>query len=55
MIIEFDMDNAAFDDDFPREVSQVLGKIAAQFSDGAGHGPVYDSNGNRIGDWKVQS
>ena len=44
VIIEFDTDNAAFEEDYVGEVQYVLRKIYP--SDGQ---PVVDSNGNTIG------
>ncbi len=52
--IEFNTDNAAFDDDYRFEASRILGVLANDL--GAGllditmdECPIYDINGNRIG------
>jgi hypothetical protein len=52
--IEFDMDNAAFDDYPASEAGQILYKIAGKMAVGETDGPVTDINGNIIGQWAVE-
>jgi len=62
--LEFDMDNAAFDDNevgANQETARILkalaSKIALQGDNlrlGDDEGPLYDINGNRIGVWWVE-
>ena len=51
--ITFATDNAAFEDDREAEIARVLRVLAARFATytpDAGNRPIYDSNGNRIGE-----
>lgn len=54
--IEFEIDNAAFDDD--GEIKNVLAEIAQQVEDGdfnkaVSPRPIRDTNGNRVGYWEI--
>ena len=51
MRIEFDTDNAAFEDDYLDEVQFVLNNVQDQLAMGRSEGYMFDSNGNRIGHW----
>lgn len=63
--ISFNTDNAAFDGNFEREVSHVLAGVTAAINNArwtgdasgpnAADGVVRDSNGNTIGEWRVES
>ena len=52
-VLEFDMNNAAFEDDPTGEVLRVLSVVEDQIEAGYGYGPLRDVNGNTIGDWKI--
>lgn len=55
MKIEFETDNAAFDDgNGPTECARILEKIARRVGQGAEEGGIMDSNGNRVGSWSVE-
>lgn len=50
--IEFDSDNAAFEDDAQGETVRILRNIAKKIESGrTGEQAVHDINGNRIGEW----
>ena len=53
VVIKFDTDNAAFDQDsYCDEVARILRKIAAHVESGsavAGKWSIIDSNGNKVG------
>ncbi len=56
----FDMDNAAFfDDDGHRadvpETTGILRSVANRIEAGLGWGVIHDTNGNRIGEWRIES
>lgn len=52
--LTFDMGNAAFDDgNAPAECQAILTIIAGKVSSGQEGGSVWDSNGNRIGEWSA--
>lgn len=52
--VTFDTGNAAFDDgNGPEEAARALRIIAGKVSSGQDGGSVFDSNGNRIGEWSV--
>jgi hypothetical protein len=50
--IEFDTDNAAFED-FPRESARILRNAADRIESGAMIGPLHDLNGNKVGYFEV--
>jgi hypothetical protein len=55
--IEFDTDNAAFDDSVEQgsffcEVEQVLEQVKRGLDSGRDEGRMRDSNGNLVGYWK---
>ena len=55
--IEMNTDNAAFDgDDYVRgtEVAAILRCVANEIEMGRGSGPVFDINGNRVGNYKME-
>lgn len=53
--ITFDMGNAAFDDgNAPEECARILRIVAGKVSSGQDGGSVWDSNGNRIGEWAAE-
>ena len=69
LILSFDMDNSAFDDETSnntghmtmhrcRVVGDILGGVARKFSDavyiGCLYGFVRDDNGNTIGNWEIK-
>lgn len=51
----FSTDNAAFDEFPASETARILREIARKIEQGEslGGGPVYDSNGNKIGHWEM--
>lgn len=57
--LEFDCDNAAFDDDVPdhgcaSECARILRELANRLDqDGTAHANLHDVNGNRIGAWSL--
>lgn len=51
----FDTGNAAFDNgNGPEEAARALRIIAGKVSSGQDGGMIWDSNGNRIGEWSVE-
>ena len=52
--LEFNMDNAAFDDCEPAEVARVLREVAARIVLGSRDGKIHDINGNRIGQYVIE-
>lgn len=56
--LQFDVDNAAFDDDLAVEIAATLASIADEIED-AGEVPtkfksIFDVNGNRIGQYALK-
>lgn len=51
--IEFDTDNAAFEDALYEETKRILEDISDQIYYGHREGTIRDSNGNRIGSWEA--
>ena len=52
--VKFDTGNAAFDGgNGPAEAARALRIIAGKVESGQDGGSVFDSNGNRIGEWSV--
>lgn len=53
--IKFKTENDAFGDDdhemLVSETARILREIADKVENGADGGPVFDANGNRVGDW----
>lgn len=50
--IDFDSDNAAFDDDPVGETVRILRDIAEKIESGRqGDSAIHDINGNNLGDW----
>lgn len=47
------MDNSAFEYDDEIELGSIFKKVAAQVGDGWRAAPCMDSNGNKVGEWKV--
>ncbi len=55
LTVRFDTDNAAFTDgNGPDEAARALRIIMGKVSSGQDSGSVFDSNGNRIGEWSVE-
>lgn len=53
--VTFDTGNAAFDNgNGPEEAARALRIIAGKVSSGQDSGCIWDSNGNRIGEWYVE-
>lgn len=53
--LTFDMGNAAFSDgNAPEECARILRIIAGKASSGQDEGMVWDSNGNRCGQWSAE-
>jgi len=53
MKIEFDTDNAAFEEDLAGEVDRILRHVAHEVRVGLTTGHVRDVNGNRVGEWSL--
>ncbi len=51
MRIEFDTNNAAFEDRGVEEFRFIAEGIINQLEGGKHEGKIWDSNGNKIGDW----
>lgn len=54
MKIEIGMDNAAFEDNTESELQAIFNKIALQAGLGISSGACVDSNGNKVGRWKIE-
>lgn len=53
--VRFTTENAAFaDGNGPDEAARALRIIAGKVSSGQDSGSVFDSNGNRIGEWSAE-
>jgi len=52
--LQFNMDNAAFEEDDAGEVGKILEKVADDFISGLVSGGVRDSNGNTVGTWEIK-
>lgn len=52
--LDFDMDNAAFEDNPAHETEVLLRQVAYAISHGARKGAVRDSNGNTVGSWEIE-
>lgn len=55
MYLKFDTGNAAFVDDLHGEVARILGGVATAVANGYRGGLIFDSNGNRVGEWSLTS
>lgn len=53
LTIEFNMDNAAFEDDSGAEAARILRKIAADLDNGGTDGRCMDYHGNGVGEWEI--
>ena len=51
--LEFDMDNAAFDDDWRAESARILLVVVEKLLCGFQSGPLEDINGNRLAAWSM--
>ena len=52
--IEFSTENSAFDDEPATEAARIVREIAGKIASGESFdGPIFDSNGNRIGHWSM--
>jgi hypothetical protein len=51
--MQFDMDNAAFDDDPATEAARIIEEVASLIKEGAESGECRDINGNFIGNWRM--
>lgn len=52
--LEFETGNAAFDGDLAwMEIDTILRAVADRAGDGQTSGTIHDSNGNRIGAWRL--
>ena len=50
--MEFECDNAAFEDN-PDEVAHCVERTLAAILNGRNFGVVYDTFGNRVGQWRL--
>ena len=53
MEIEFNMDNAAFEEAPEEEVNRILNVIGSKVMNGFVGGAIHDVNGNNIGNWDI--
>lgn len=53
--LEFDMNNAAFDNATEAETSRILIVVGEQIEQGKTDGIVMDYNGNRVGQWSIDN
>jgi hypothetical protein len=53
LIVNIDMDNAAFADCPATEAARILRRIAKKMEEGEDGGKVMDVNGNSVGNWEV--
>jgi hypothetical protein len=51
--VEFETDNAAFDDCKEFEIKRILEKLIKDIFYNES-GKIYDKNGNKIGSWKLE-
>jgi hypothetical protein len=51
--VEFDTDNAAFDNDLGVEADRILCDAGRRIAAGASIGPLLDINGNKVGFFEV--
>ena len=51
--IVFQIDNAAFVDDFAGEVNAILESVSQQIRQGQREGILRDSNGNKVGSFTI--
>lgn len=51
--LEFDTDNAAFDDHIQVEIPSILKHVAQMVTFGRKSGKVKDAKGNSIGSWEL--
>jgi hypothetical protein len=49
--LEFNTDNAAFEDDANSEPARILQEVYLKVADGYAYGPCIDVNGNTVGRW----
>lgn len=53
MNIQYNEENAAFEDDGAFENARILRKLANLVENGESSGVLYDLNGNRVGTWEA--
>lgn len=53
IMIEFDTDNAAFENDRDTECARILRLVADRIANGETSGRLRDINGNDIGTWEA--
>ncbi len=53
MIIKYSTDNSAFEDYLIREHDQIFKRIIVELATGEQSGNIYDTNGNKIGEWSL--
>ena len=46
------MNNAAFEDD-PYELLRLIQEVAGSLEYGLRHETIFDTNGNRVGEWSI--
>lgn len=51
--LNVESENAAMVDDAAGEVARMLREVATRVEDGAEAGALLDSNGNRVGGWRL--
>lgn len=52
-LLEFDTDNAAFDETPSLEVVAIMKRVTNKIAMGLRDGPIHDTNGNKIGRWEL--
>lgn len=51
--VEYDIDNAAFDETPLPETKRIFGEIVDLIASGHDGGSIQDKNGNTIGSWRI--
>jgi hypothetical protein len=52
IVININTGNAAFEDN-PHEAREIIGQVQDHMGIGPTEGPLFDSNGNKVGNFKV--
>lgn len=55
IVIEFNIDNAAFEDSISSESEYVLSEVLHDLKHNGNDGILYDSDGKRIGLWRIEN
>lgn len=52
-MVRFETDNAVFENDPQAECMRILKKIINDLDNSETEGKIFDLNGNRVGEWKL--